>query len=408
MVVDFLIDLHLPRPIYGQADIAIMSSNWKLRYAHDRPDTGSLGMLLLPLVLCAVLLGCSNASAPKSSAKANEGSDESIPAGSLRIRGAGSTFTAPLYKRWFSDYNHTHTGRYVTYDVVGSSEGVRRFLGKAVSDEDLVDFGASDAALSDSEIAAVNNNVLMIPVTAGCVVLAYNLPEFTGELRLSRRVYSGIFQGEITDWSDPLIADDNPGAKLPHRTIVTAVRQDGSGTTFAFTNNLYSISDKWRTQFGPATLINWPGNAMRGKGNEGVAGLIENSTGSIGYVGYEFARRIGLNYASLENKQGNYVKPSEQSCAKALATAELPENLRAFVPDPSGAESYPIVTFSWALIRKTYNNTQTADAVYQLFQWSLLDGQRVAPELGYVALPSNIVKKALVALNNIGPRSQEH
>src|SRR5262249_8445565 len=166
------------------------------------------------------------------------------------------------------------------------------------------DFGASDAAMSDADINRADNNVLMVPVTAGCVVLAYNLPGFQGELKLSRKAYAGIFLGEIKKWNDPLIAQSNPGVKLPNLTIVTPVRQDGSGTTFAFTKNLDAISEKWRSQFGPATLVDWPGNAMRAKGNEGVAGLIGNSEGAVGYVGYEFARKLGLNNAALENKEG--------------------------------------------------------------------------------------------------------
>src|SRR5208283_3250724 len=237
---------------------------------------------------------------------------------------------------------------------VGSGEGVRRFIGEGVADDQKVDFGASDAAMSDAELARVNNDALMVPVTAGCVVLAYNLPGFHGGLKLSRKAYAGIFLGEIKNWNDPLIAKSNPGVRLPNLTIATVVRQDGSGTTFAFTNNLSAINDRFRSLFGSTTLVNWPGNAMRANGNEGVAALIQKSQGSIGYVGYEFANKIGLDMAALENKEGNFVQPSQQSCEDGLARAELPENLRVFVPDPSGADSYPIVTFSWVLLRKGY------------------------------------------------------
>ncbi len=270
-----------------------------------------------------------------------------------------------------------------------------------IDQKEQVDFGASDAAMNDNQLAQANNDALMIPATAGCVVLAYNLPGYQGEIKLSRKAYAGIFLGEITRWNDPIIAAANPGVKLPNLTIVTAVRSDGSGTTFAFTNNLDAISDTWRARFGPGTLINWPGNAMRAKGNEGVAGLVEKSVGSLGYVGYEFARRIGLDYATLENKDGKYVKPSEQNCAAALASSEMPENLRLFVSDPSGAESYPIATFSWILLRKSYPNAQTADALKNLFQWSLQDGQHYASELGYVPLPKSVAEKALAAVNSI-------
>jgi phosphate transport system substrate-binding protein len=357
------------------------------------------------LTLVGVLAGCPASTPPKPSDGPIGPTEEQLPAGSILLRGAGATFPSLLYKRWFSVYHESHPTTYIRYEAVGSSEGIRRFMGTGVSAEESVDFGASDAALSDSQIAESGNDVLMVPATAGCVVLAYNLPGFTGELFLSRKVYAGIFLGEITNWDDRQIAQANPGVRLPHLTIATVVRQDGSGTTFAFTRNLDAISEKWRSRFGPATVVNWPGNAMRAKGNEGVAGLIENSAGSIGYVGYEFARRIGLNYASLENKEGKYTRPSQQSCAKALATAEMPENLRVFVPDPAGGDAYPIVTFSWILVRKSYRDAQMADAVVKLLHWSLEDGQRFASELGYVALPADVVRRALAVLNKIGPQA---
>lgn len=351
---------------------------------------GITAALLVALVV--VLIGCSR-SEPEVQPK--------IPPGAVVLTGAGATFPSVLYKRWFAVYHDSHPNIVIKYAVVGSGEGVRRFIGKNVAAEERVDFGASDAAMSDAEIARADNNALMIPVTAGCVVLAYNLPGFKDRLKLSRRAYTGIFLGEIKKWNDPLIAESNPGVTLPNLTIVTAVRLESSGTTFAFTKNLDAISDKWRNQFGPGTLIAWPGNAMRAKGNEGVAGLISNSEGAIGYVGYEFARQLGLSTAALENKDGSFVEPSQRSCRRGLAFANMPENLRAFVSDPDGLNSYPIVTFSWVLLRKKYNNAETANAVRELFRWSLQDGQQYAPELGYIQMPAAIAEKAQAALNNI-------
>ncbi|HEX8893177.1 MAG TPA: phosphate ABC transporter substrate-binding protein PstS, partial [Terriglobales bacterium] len=362
--------------------------------------------ILAPACALSLLVGCSSsAKPPASQERAAESVADSIPAGSTVIRGAGATFPFVLYKRWFTVYHEANSGTYVKYAAVGSGEGIRRFLGKDLAEGEAVDFGASDAAMSDAEINDAGNNVLMVPATAGCVVLAYSIPGFTGELKLSRRAYAGIFLGEITNWNDQRIAETNPGMKLPDLTIVTVVRQDSSGTTYAFTRNLDAINERWRAQFGPSTLVNWPGEAMRAKGNEGVAGLIEKSAGSIGYVGYEFARRIGLDYATLENKDGKFVKPSEQSCSEALGTVELPANLRAFVPDPAGADSYPISTFSWILLRKRYPNAQTADAVRRLFLWALQDGQKYAPELGYVPLPDPVLEKSLTAVKTVSPGS---
>jgi len=365
-------------------------------------DRLSKGRVLLLIAAFSLLTGCTSSKPPKPGESAVAETKEEIPAGSTVIRGAGATFPSLLYKRWFSAYHGLHPDTYIKYASVGSGEGIRRFLGKDLAEGEAIDFGASDAAMTDDQIQEAGNNVVMVPATAGCVVLAYNIPGFTGELKLSRNAYAGVFLGEITNWNDKRITGSNPGIKLPDLTIVTVVRHDSSGTTNAFTRNLDAISERWHQQFGPATLVNWPGNAMRAKGNEGVAGLIENSAGSIGYVGYEFARRIGLDYATLENKEGKFVRASEPSCSAALDTAEVPANLRVFVPDPSGADSYPIATFSWILLRKSYGNSQTADAIRKLFQWSLLDGQKYATELGYVPLPASVAEKSQNAVNSVG------
>jgi phosphate transport system substrate-binding protein len=362
-----------------------------------------LAYLLVAVAFGVSLLGCNQSKLPAKVDAAEVGPEQQVPSGSLVLKGAGATFPSLLYKRWFTVYHDNHPDTYVKYAAVGSGEGVHRFIGKEVAATEQIEFGASDAAMSDAQLAATDNSTLMVPATAGCVVLAYNLPGFNGELKLSRQAYAGVFLGEITSWNDPIIAQSNPGVKLPRLTIVTAVRQDGSGTTYAFTRNLDAVNEHWRSRFGPATLVDWPGNAMRAQGNEGVAGLIQKSAGSVGYVGYEFARRLGLNAAALENKEGKFVKASEQSCAGALATAELPANLRAFVPDPSGADSYPIVTFSWILLHKSYKDGQTADAIRKLFDWSLQDGQRFASELGYVPLPAAVSERARAAVNSITP-----
>jgi len=350
--------------------------------------------MLAVVVLVTLLAGCTGTK-PVSA-------DTQLPPGGILVTGAGSTFDAVLFKRWFTVYHDSHPNVLVKYAPVGSGEGVRRFIGANVPQDQAVDFGASDSAMSDAELAQTNNNTLMVPVTSACVVLAYNLPNFHGDLKLSRQAYAGIFLGEIKNWNDPLIAKSNPGVRLPNLTIATVVRQDGSGTTFAFTNNLSAINDRFRSLFGSTTLVNWPGNAMRANGNEGVAALIQKSQGSIGYVGYEFANKIGLDMAALENKEGNFVQPSQQSCEDGLARAELPENLRVFVPDPSGADSYPIVTFSWVLLRKGYKD-QVATPLRDLFRWCLQDGQRYASQLGYVPLPAPVVEKALAAVNGISP-----
>jgi phosphate transport system substrate-binding protein len=319
------------------------------------------------------------------------------------LRGAGATFPSLLYKKWFAEYQAAHPGVEITYDAVGSGEGARRFIGNGVKEEERVDFGASDAALTDEQIAQSPRGAVLAPATAGSVVLAYNLPNFQGELKLSRDACAGIFLGRITNWNDRAIAATNHGLTLPKLTIVTVARQDSSGTTFAFTKHLDAISPEWSSRYGAATLIDWPGNTMRVLGNENVAGRIQHSEGSIGYVGYEFARRLGLKMASLQNKAGNFVQPGAEAGLAALSTAELPPNLRLFIADPPGRDAYPIVTFSWILVYKAYDDPRKAIAMRDLVRWCLNDGQRFASDLGYVPLPSNVSSKALAAIDEIGP-----
>lgn len=350
---------------------------------------------VLTAFLLLALAGCST-SPNRPAAKA--------PEGGILLKGAGATFPAPIYKKWFQTYQQAHPRVAIAYDAVGSGEGIRRFLGSKLADGEAVDFGASDAAMKDEEIAKAAKGVILLPVTAGGVVLAYNLPDVPA-LKLTRAAYAGIFLGEITSWNDPRIAASNPGVKLPKLTIATAVRQDASGTTYAFTRHLDAISPAWHTRFGASTLVNFPGPAMRGAGNERVAALIETAIGSIGYVGYEFARRLGLRTAILQNREGNFVAATQESCAAALATVEMPDNLRAFVPDPGGAGSYPIVTFSWILLSRRYDDPARARSLRDVLVWSLKDGQDLAKEVGYVGLPPSVREKALAALDGIASGS---
>ena len=354
-----------------------------------------LRQMLASVLLMAVLAGCSLPEKDESAVVA--------PAGVL-LRGAGATFPSLLYKKWFAEYHVAHPETAVVYDAVGSGEGVRRFIGKGVKDTEKVDFGASDAAMTDEQIAEVPSDAVLVPVTAGIVVLAYNLPNFQGELKLSRAACADIFLGRIKSWDDRVIAASNPGVKLPRLTIVTVARQDASGTTFAFTKHLDAISPDWSSRYGAATLIDWPGNTMRARGNENVAGLIQHSEGSIGYVGFEFAHQLGLKMASIQNKAGNFVQPGHRAGTAALGDANLPPNLRLFIADPGGADAYPIVTFSWILAYKRYDSEEKAKAMRDLLRWCLDEGQKFAPDLGYVPLSPNVSSKALAALGEVGPQ----
>lgn len=337
------------------------------------------------LVGLSSFAGCSAKSSAESGASANL----------ISIRGAGSTFVAPLFRKWFEQYHQEHANTSVDYRAVGSGEGTKRF----VADE--VDFGASDAALSDEQIASVKRGAMLVPVTAGMIVLAYSPEGMPEKVRLSRDAYVGIFMGKITHWDDSKIVADNPDAKLPAREIAVVARQDGSGTTFAFSNHLSAVNDDWKKDFGAHTKIGWPGHVMLANGNGGVAGQIQRSTGAIGYVEFGVAKECGLGIATLQNKAGNFVEPTPTSGLAALAEAKLPANLRVFIPDPAGENSYPIVSFSWVLLYRHYGDAQKSTALKSLIQWCLDEGQRYSGSLGYLPLPSEVIALARNACNQI-------
>jgi phosphate transport system substrate-binding protein len=313
------------------------------------------------------------------------------------VVGAGATFPAPLYQRWISEFTQG-AGFSIYYDAVGSGAGTKRFMAQEV------DFGASDSAMSDKQIAQVPNGVQLIPATAGIIVLAYHLPDVEGELRLSREVYTNIFLGRIRNWNDERIQALNPDLKLPRLNIVTVTRSDSSGTTWAFTNHLSAVSPEWRDQ-GPGIgkKVDWPGNSMAARYNEGVAVKIKHSWGSIGYVEYGIAKRAGLSMAVLENKAGVYVPPSEASGAATLANAspQMPANLRMFLPDPDGTDSYPIVTYSWLLLYRAYSDPSQAEKVKLFVNYGLAEGQAFASVYGYIPLPPSVVTAAVRALGKV-------
>ncbi|MGB5834194.1 MAG: phosphate ABC transporter substrate-binding protein PstS [Thiohalocapsa sp.] len=311
-------------------------------------------------------------------------------AGKIQISGAGATFPQPLYERWIGAYSDTHPDVVFSYEGIGSGAGIKRFLAQDV------DFGASDAAMSDDDLAEVGNRgAVLVPMTAGMVVLAYNLPGFDG-LQLSREAVVGIFNGEIDSWSDPRIQDTNPGVVLPNKTLTPVVRRDSSGTTFVLTNHLSAASEWWRTE-GPGTSkrIDWPGHSMEVNYNEGVAQRVKVSQGSIGYMEYEFAQRLGLPIAILENRAGEFVSPAPDAGTAALASAEeIPDDLRVFVPDPPGAGAYPIVSYTWLLLYGSYPEAAKGTALKDGVIWALTQGQPIAEEMGYIQLPERMIELA--------------
>ena len=310
------------------------------------------------------------------------------------LNGSGATFPAPLYLRWAADFRKDSPDITVNYQGVGSGAGIKQFS------DGITDFGASDVAMSDAEINKVNGNVLMLPATAGTIVLAYNIPGVQTGLKLSRNAYVGILLGTIKSWNDPIISKDNAGITLPNLPITTVSRSDGSGTTAVFTAHLDAVSPDFASKVGSGKSVTWP-VGVAGKGNDGVTALIKQTPGAIGYVEFGYAEKNNLTMASLQNKAGNFIAPTLQSGAATLASVNLPENLRAFITDPEGANDYPIATFTWLLVKKTYTDAAKAAAVKAFVSYGLTKGQSAAPELGYITLPENVVAKVQSVLASV-------
>ena len=299
----------------------------------------------------------------------------------------GSTFAAPLYKKWIEAYVASRPSVSISYDVVGSGEGVRRFL------TDAVDFAGSDEILTDFE-GAQAGGAIMIPVTAGMIVIAYNIPGVTGELKFPRDVYIDIFTGVIRQWDDPRIKAVNPGITFPHRDIEIVAREDGSGTTAAFTHHLDAIGPTWRNKgMRVGKLIDWPKGSLLAPGNEGVASKIQTTDGSIGYVEFWYAQRFGLRMATLQNKAGKFIKPTADSGDLALSgRVALVKQLDVSVADPMTSGAYPIPSFSWMFLYPAYRDKAKAATLRDFAEWALSQqAQDLAAQLGYLALPADVI-----------------
>jgi len=314
-----------------------------------------------------------------------------------RIIAAGSSFAAPMFSKWLEVYGAEYAQWSLSYESIGSGAGIERFLAQSV------DIGATDAPLRDAEAAQVDGDFVQLPITGGMIAIAYNLPDFAGPLNLPRDVYTEIFLGNAFRWDDPRITAANPGLELPHQLIQVVGRHDSSGTNFALTNHLAAISDEWAAGPGVGKRVDWPGGAMEAKGNEGVAQRIKLTEGSIGYVEAGFAERLGLSIAWLENQAGGFVLPNVETGRRGLANGSdtPPSDLTRTIPDPQGARSYPIVTYSWALVRAAYETPAKTAQVHDLVRWMLTDGQQYAEALRYVPLPENLVQAALAELDRL-------
>ncbi|MGC9065228.1 MAG: phosphate ABC transporter substrate-binding protein PstS [Candidatus Ratteibacteria bacterium] len=312
----------------------------------------------------------------------------SIKAADNELIGAGATFPYPLYSKMFDAYNK-EKGIKVNYSAIGSGGGIRQLK------EKTVDFGGSDAFLSDQQLKEMDADVVHIPICMGAVVLAYNLPEIS-ELNLTPEIISEMFLGKIKKWNNPKLQKANPKVKLPDANLITIHRSDGSGTTFIFTDYLSKISDEWKTKVGTGTSVNWP-CGLGGKGNPGVAGLIKQIPYSIGYVELIYALSNKTPFATIQNKSGVLVKPSISSTSIA-GDIKLPDDMRVSITDTDARDGYPISGFTWILVYKEQNygsrSYDKAKNLVNLLWWMIHQGQKYATELHYAPLPKNAVIKA--------------
>ncbi|MGZ3873458.1 MAG: phosphate ABC transporter substrate-binding protein PstS [Mucilaginibacter sp.] len=305
------------------------------------------------------------------------------------LLGAGGTFVYPLFSKIFSDYGTTH-GVKVNYQSIGSGGGILQLTNKTV------DFGESDAPLNPEQTAKLGVPVLHVPMASGAVVITYNVPGVTASLKLSGKDIADIYLGKITNWNSPLIADANPGIKLPDMPIVVVHRSDGSGTSFIFTDFLTKVNPEWASKVGKATAVNWPAG-LGGKGNEGVAGLVKQTPGAIGYIELAYAIQNKMAFASVQNKSGKYITPTLASTTLA-SNVELPADAKVSLTNTDNPKGYPIASFTWALLYKdqNYNNRSAARAkqVLQLMWFIIHDGQKFAEPLNYAPLSKSAVKVA--------------
>jgi phosphate transport system substrate-binding protein len=317
--------------------------------------------------------------------------------GGVDLTGAGATFPNPLYQKWFSDYAGTK-GVKINYQSIGSGGGIRQLS------EQTVDFGASDAPMSDAELAkAKGGRVLHIPTVLGAVAVTYNVPGLAS-LNLTGDVLADIFLGKITKWNDPRIAALNTGAALPAQDILVVRRSDGSGTTFIFTDYLATVSQAWATGPGKGKEVQWP-VGLGGKGNEGVAGQVKQTPGALGYVELAYARQNKLSVAAIRNAAGNYVLPSvEGATAAAAGVAERlgdTTDYRVSIVNAPGAQAYPISSFTWMLVYAQQADTTKGRKLVEFLKWALTDGEKSAAPLDYAPLPEVMSQQLLRRVDSI-------
>jgi phosphate transport system substrate-binding protein len=310
------------------------------------------------------------------------------------LNGAGATFPYPIYSKWFSQYHRDHPDVEINYQSIGSGGGIRQVLAGTV------DFGASDGPMTDEQLAQAKTKILHVPTVLGADVPAYNL-NVSGELKFTPEALAGIFLGKITSWSDPDLTQANPGVKLPNEPIIVIHRSDGSGTTFIWTDYLSKVSADWKSQVGNGTSVKWP-VGLGGKGNEGVAGLLRQMPGAIGYIELVYAVQNKIPYGEVKNSAGEFVKASVESVTAAAASVKnMPADFRVSIVNAPGKDAYPISSFTWLLIPVQSKDATKGRILADFLNWMVSDGQRMTAELTYAPLPQGVAAKVKAEIKQV-------
>lgn len=322
------------------------------------------------------------------------GSLLAIAAQAQLISGAGSSFDYPAFTKWFEAYGKVDPDVHFNYQSLGSGAGQEQLL------KETVDFGASDAPMTDKKMAEASGKILHVPVVAGGVAITYNLPG-DPKLNLDGDAIADMYLGKITAWNDPKIAALNPGVSLPNLPVVPVHRSDGSGTSFIFTDYLSTVSPGWKSVVGKGTSVRWPDIGLGAKGSEGVSGQVKQLPGAVGYVELAYADRNNMPYANVKNSAGRFISPAPASVSAALATAKIPGDFRFSMVNAPGADAYPIAGASWVLVYQQPKNADNGKKLVSFLKWAVTEGQKLSPSLDYAPLPANVQARELKLLDTI-------
>jgi len=313
------------------------------------------------------------------------------------INGAGATFPYPIYSKWFSDYHNLHKAAMINYQSIGSGGGIRQLL------DQTVDFGASDAPMTDEQLSKAKSKVLHVPTVLGAVVLTFNLPELQNKtLKLTGPLIAKIFLGTITKWNDPALVAVNKGAPLPNKPILVVHRSDGSGTTAVFSDYLSKVDETWKNEVGAGPALKWK-TGLGGKGNEGVTGLIKQTPGSIGYTELTYANTNKLSVATVVNKSGKEIIPSTDTVSKAAKgyLKDMPADFRISITNSPEKDAYPISSFTYLLVYENMGDKAKAKTLNAFMKWAITTGQKSASHLSYAPLPKELIKKIQLQIDKM-------